>query len=351
MAASLKSKFVFILFIALSVNCIADEDSSKKDLTKGWYIFGGIDAGFSTLPSSIVGEENKSGIGGNLKALASRYWDKWVFDGGIGIEYKSISGTRPSGLYASLETRTLLLETDLRRRLDKNWELGIFLAANTLADVSHRAVEQPILLGEASKGIIFLTGIQGLYQTFSGTTPLRFGLRLGTDLNISNRQLFEIQGVLQVGFPMFGKPTDPNRNSAAINEKPEYFEINLLRVLFETDSSNLTPKSKEILTNLGKYFQKHLDSFTRIEIHGHTDRQGGHVYNLGLSQNRADAVARVITSQGVPPAIVLTKGYGFTRPLVQSDVVDQPKNRRVIIQIYGSGDKKEFIEELKKIVQ
>jgi outer membrane protein OmpA-like peptidoglycan-associated protein len=329
----------------------AVEDPSQSPSTQGWYLFGGLDAGYSMLSSSVVGEENKSGLGGNLKLLGSHYWDQWVFDAGFGLEYKNISGTRPTGFSGTLETRTFLIETDFRRRFGAHWEGGVFLAANTFADVSHRPTINPLLLNEPEKNLIFLFGLQGLYSTMAGNLPLRFGARLGTDLNIPNRRLVEVQAVLQIGFPLF-ETAPPQRPPAAVPAAPpEYFEINLLRVLFETDSAQLTPKSKEILARLGNYFKSHLESFTRVEIEGHTDKQGSHTYNLGLSQQRADAVAQVLTEHGVPKAIVLAKGYGFTKPLVKDGALEQPKNRRVIILIYGAGEKSEFISELKKLVQ
>lgn len=325
-----------------------------NDLPRYWWLFAGVDLGFSTLSTSISGEEGKSGLGGTLRFMASRYWDNWVFDGGFGFAYKNISGVRPNGFEGVLETRTLNLEFGFRYRVTPRWEAGLFLGAHTLADVSHRPTEQP-LVTEPEKSLIFMTGLQGLYDLSSGSTPIRVGLRLGTDLDIPNRQLVEIQAVFQIGFPIYDMAPAPAAAPLKDSKPVEFFEIPYLRIFFKLDSDELVPESIPYLQKLGQFFKKHTASFSRIEVEGHTDRSGGYIYNVDLSQRRADAVAAVFRKEGVPGALLLTKGYGYNKPLSDQGrpgVSEPEKNRRVIVRLFGSNpDKAAFTKEIEELTK
>ncbi|HET6148714.1 MAG TPA: OmpA family protein [Polyangia bacterium] len=64
-------------------------------------------------------------------------------------------------------------------------------------------------------------------------------------------------------------------------------------------------------------------------IAGHTDTVGGNDYNLGLSRDRARAIAAWLRRRGVGVPIAY-EGFGETSPAVPTaDQVDEPRNRRV----------------------
>jgi outer membrane protein OmpA-like peptidoglycan-associated protein len=64
-------------------------------------------------------------------------------------------------------------------------------------------------------------------------------------------------------------------------------------------------------------------------IAGHTDTVGGYDYNLGLSRDRARAIAAWLRKRGVGVPIAY-EGFGETSPAVSTaDQVDEPRNRRV----------------------
>ena len=66
-----------------------------------------------------------------------------------------------------------------------------------------------------------------------------------------------------------------------------------------------------------------------LYIAGHTDTVGGSDYNLGLSRERARAIASWFRQRGLGIAIAY-EGFGETAPAVQTaDQVDEPRNRRV----------------------
>jgi OOP family OmpA-OmpF porin len=67
-----------------------------------------------------------------------------------------------------------------------------------------------------------------------------------------------------------------------------------------------------------------------IEVQGHTDNVGNANLNAKLSQSRADAVKKYLTTHGIDAARLTSKGYGMTQPIVPNTTADQRAlNRRV----------------------
>ena len=66
-----------------------------------------------------------------------------------------------------------------------------------------------------------------------------------------------------------------------------------------------------------------------LYIAGHTDTVGGFDYNVGLSRERANAIASWFRRRGVPIPVAY-EGFGESSPRVATaDQVDEPRNRRV----------------------
>jgi outer membrane protein OmpA-like peptidoglycan-associated protein len=95
----------------------------------------------------------------------------------------------------------------------------------------------------------------------------------------------------------------------------------------------ITEKRKERLKDGGRF---------KIMVVGHTDNIGSDEYNVGLSERRANAVAKwLINKQYLPANEIHTYGEGETKPIEPnqrpSDGKDNPygreKNRRVEIII------------------
>lgn len=71
------------------------------------------------------------------------------------------------------------------------------------------------------------------------------------------------------------------------------------------------------------------DSFTVV---GHADRAGSSAYNIGLSEDRAEAIANLMTSRGIPAGSITTQAKGEESPRVPTaDGVRELQNRRVEI--------------------
>jgi len=101
-------------------------------------------------------------------------------------------------------------------------------------------------------------------------------------------------------------------------------------VFFGFNKSALSPQAMETVrkaavaaTQLGT---------ANIRVVGHTDRAGSVAYNRALSLRRADAVKKLLVSEGVMGSAISIAGRGEGQPLVPTaDGVREPQNRRVQI--------------------
>ncbi len=103
-------------------------------------------------------------------------------------------------------------------------------------------------------------------------------------------------------------------------------------ITFAFDRYDVQPQFRPTLDGvadvLGEYPQ------TMIDIYGHTDSVGAEAYNQTLSENRARAVSRYLSTQGVSPVRIATMGYGETQPIADNETENgRAANRRVEIRI------------------
>jgi outer membrane protein OmpA-like peptidoglycan-associated protein len=99
---------------------------------------------------------------------------------------------------------------------------------------------------------------------------------------------------------------------------------------FDFDSDKIRPESYPLLDEFGKALRFGLADGVFI-VAGHTDGTGSLVYNQGLSERRAQAVATYLTAHhGIASSQLLMKGYGETKPIASNDSESgQALNRRV----------------------
>lgn len=105
--------------------------------------------------------------------------------------------------------------------------------------------------------------------------------------------------------------------------------LNLDVINFASGSAEIPAGSDDFL-NKAAAAMKAAPTGTVIEIGGHTDNSGDSASNLQLSQARADAVRTYLINQGVDPAMLVSKGYGDSKPVAANDT-DEGKfrNRRI----------------------
>ncbi len=125
------------------------------------------------------------------------------------------------------------------------------------------------------------------------------------------------------------KGTDPLNPADDVEKKMEVGEKLILQgINFETNSSNITPDSEEILNNSLKYIQAHPDE--SFEISGHTDSRGSRNHNMRLSKDRAESVKQWLVNKGVDPSRLTTEGYGPDQPVDSNDTEEGRANNRRI---------------------
>jgi outer membrane protein OmpA-like peptidoglycan-associated protein len=101
---------------------------------------------------------------------------------------------------------------------------------------------------------------------------------------------------------------------------------------FAYNSAEVQPQFQRTLDQvagtLAEYNQTYLD------VYGHTDATGSDAYNQTLSQRRATAVADYLSSRGVQPVRLGTRGFGEGQPVASNDTEEgRAANRRVEIKI------------------
>ena len=69
-------------------------------------------------------------------------------------------------------------------------------------------------------------------------------------------------------------------------------------------------------------------------IYRNADTAGNPVYNLRLSTQRAEAIAKILAGKGIKSQFLKTTSHGENNPLIQTeDNVHEAKNRRVEIVV------------------
>lgn len=105
--------------------------------------------------------------------------------------------------------------------------------------------------------------------------------------------------------------------------------LNLAIINFETGSANVAADGRALLQTVAASM-KAAPPNTIIEISGHTDSTGDPAANQKLSEDRAGAVLAILVENGVPPTMLVAKGYGDTKPIAGNDTPDgRFKNRRI----------------------
>jgi outer membrane protein OmpA-like peptidoglycan-associated protein len=108
-------------------------------------------------------------------------------------------------------------------------------------------------------------------------------------------------------------------------------EIRLPGVNFETDKAVIRPDSFAVLDEAVATLKRNPD--LKIEVAGHTDDRASDVYNLGLSQRRAQAVRQYLLDRGVGNDMG-ARGYGESQPIASNATADgRATNRRVVLRV------------------
>jgi outer membrane protein OmpA-like peptidoglycan-associated protein len=97
---------------------------------------------------------------------------------------------------------------------------------------------------------------------------------------------------------------------------------------FAVNSSVIERESIDFVKQLATWLKQ--NPAIRLEIDGHTDSDGDSYRNIKLSLERAGAVKRALTTEGIPAGRLSTKGYGAIKPIQPNTSAEgKANNRRV----------------------
>jgi len=111
-------------------------------------------------------------------------------------------------------------------------------------------------------------------------------------------------------------------------------------IFFREGSAQLLRRSDEVLEAVREVVEA--EGIDHLLVEGHTNDNGPADYNQRLSEDRAEAVMSWLAEHGVDPDRLLSKGYGFSRPLVpHADADADTVNRRVEFLVLRADTKTE----------
>jgi peptidoglycan-associated lipoprotein len=105
------------------------------------------------------------------------------------------------------------------------------------------------------------------------------------------------------------------------------------KVTFPINRAEISPEAQAIIDEaIGPFKAENRGVF--FEIEGHTDSTGDAAYNVGLGEERANAVRNYLAAQGIALSRLSVISYGETKPVVENTTREgRAQNRRVVIRV------------------
>ncbi len=123
--------------------------------------------------------------------------------------------------------------------------------------------------------------------------------------------------------------------SLAARETADGMVMTLGDFVFDSGSANIKQAAIDNFHKILEFIDGYPDRSIRIE--GHTDSSGSEAFNLGLSQNRADAVKNLLVEYGIDALRIEAIGMGESMPVGDNNTeTGKAKNRRVDIIILNN---------------
>jgi peptidoglycan-associated lipoprotein len=135
------------------------------------------------------------------------------------------------------------------------------------------------------------------------------------------------------------KPEDNAQANAAGMATPgsqQDFVVNVGdRVFFETDSSELSVRSRATLDKQAQWLNNY-SQYGQFTIEGHADERGTREYNIALGARRAQTVRDYLISRGVAARRMRTISYGKERPVALCDDISCWSQNRRAVTVLGA---------------
>jgi len=116
-------------------------------------------------------------------------------------------------------------------------------------------------------------------------------------------------------------------------------------IFFETNSTDIKYDYRKELDKLAEYLKKNPTAV--IEIAAYSDNSNTNVYNLKLTNNRADKAKKYLIKKGTNPNQIIAKGYGEKNPIAKNSSSEGRKyNRRIEFTLKKKGTYKIQIQKI-----
>lgn len=142
-------------------------------------------------------------------------------------------------------------------------------------------------------------------------------------------------GLSELGYEVTVVETKEMEQQISLNgiEKAmnENGKVSLYGILFDTGSDVIKSSSYSEIELIGQYLKKHPN--IKVYVVGHTDNTGSYQNNMSLSERRAHAVKKALTSKySIADNRMIAAGVGPLAPeAINTDASGRKKNRRVEI--------------------
>lgn len=108
--------------------------------------------------------------------------------------------------------------------------------------------------------------------------------------------------------------------------------LRLYNIYFAQGDYKILDQSHQGISELVLLLNQYPDM--RIQLEGHTDRQGGRRANMELSENRVLEIKKYLVDHGIHPKRIKTAAFGGNKPISSENTEESRQmNRRVEIRI------------------
>lgn len=151
------------------------------------------------------------------------------------------------------------------------------------------------------------------------------------------------------GFTMYGRSIPQALLTKASTDTTFYTNINLDQIFvgktfrleniyYDLDKYDIRPDAAVELDKLVQILED--NPAIKIELGSHTDTRGTDIYNLRLSQKRAESVINYLVSKGIDKNRLTAKGYGETELIIEDAKTEEEHqvNRRTEFKVVEIGE-------------
>jgi len=174
----------------------------------------------------------------------------------------------------------------------------------------------------------FTTGNDGkfLFRVFENENYFLLGERDGY---ITKRQMFTTVGKSVPLESLKELVTNITFDTLMIlDRKAKNIIVRLKNIYFEYNKADINKDAAKELDGLVQLLEDNPE--IKIEMGSHTDSVASEVYNLDLSQRRAESTVNYLIRKGIDPKRLEAKGYGESKPIARNtnpDGTDNPRGR------------------------